>query len=648
MASEIKRCYDFGPFHFDSTRLSLECDDGPVQLPPKSLQTLKVLLERRGETVSREELMSKVWHEAFVEDSNLTVAVSLLRKTLSAIAGPDELIQTVPREGYRFIADVNETIHISEQPILVERLSMERITFDSELYEPETGRALFRRPSFRRGTAAAICTSLFVLVGIVYFWNPLKTASGVSENTIQNIAILPLRSAGGDGDSEALRLGIADSLITSLNNSGDLNVRSINAVSRYLDSQEEPVSIGKQLDVDRVIDGTYQIVSGKIRINLRMFETHSGLQVWSSSLNGDAANIFQLQDRLTTALSHSLGKQAPSLGLKPKMTDDISAYNDYLKGQHLVRLRGWNVEKSIPYFERAVNKDPNFAAAQAGLAAAYSMTPGNFEKALPLIETALRLDPNLADAHAVRGFFAVYHEWDWETAEVSFSRAIDLDPNSVSALHWRGEYFKMRGRFAEAESDLLRAIELDPLSLIILADLAELNHFAGNDHRAVEFARQALAIDPDHQYANLAMSRSLFRLGRIEDAFEYRLRYSIAEHNMLLPEEQSSYRQRMKALFLKGGPEAVSAAGYRNQRLRLARSADVYDRVKVNLDLARYEAANGRAEVAATRLLQAFSDLQRTGRSKGFMFKNIAVNPSFESLRTEPKFQQILRQMGLS
>lgn len=329
-------------------------------------------------------------------------------------------------------------------------------------------------------------------------------------------------------------------------------------------------------------------------------------------------------------------------------TENLSAYVDYLKGEHLLRQRGWSVKKSIPFFESAVASDPNYAAAHASLAAAYAMTSGHIEKSIPAVETALRIDPSLAEAHAVRGFYAVYHEWDWNTAEASFDRAIELDPNSVTAFHWRGEYRKLRGRFAEAESDLLRALELDPLSLTVLADISELHFFAGDDQKSIGYARQALEIDPDHQYANHAISRSLYRMGHIDDAFEHRLKYLAAEKNLTAPEEKAEYRQRMKEIFRSGGPDAIASYGFKNQERQLLNSKDLHERITASVNLARFEAAQGKRAVAASRLSEAFSELQRSGQPKGFLFRNIAVNPSFSALRPDPKFQLILRNMGLS
>lgn len=269
MASEIKRYYDFGSFRFDAQKVSLQYEDEPVPLPPKSLQTLKTLLERHGETVSRDLLISEVWREAFVEDSNLTVAVSTLRKTLASYSGSEVLIQTVPREGYRLIADVSETVHISEQPIVIERHTYNQLSVEAEAGQRRRPVALARRGRRRIAVTLGL-TVMITAIGLVVGWISSLEGREAIDGTVREIAVLPLRSAGGSTDDSALRLGIADSLISSLGQDPQLRVKSIGSVSRFLDSNEEPLFIARRLGVDQVIDGTYQIVNGSVRVNLRL------------------------------------------------------------------------------------------------------------------------------------------------------------------------------------------------------------------------------------------------------------------------------------------------------------------------------------------------------------------------------------------
>lgn len=329
------------------------------------------------------------------------------------------------------------------------------------------------------------------------------------------------------------------------------------------------------------------------------------------------------------------------------MSNNIEAFHDYVKGRHLLRLRGKNVAKSIPFFERAISADPDLVAAHISLALACSMMTGQFDRALPLIEKAMAADPDLAEAHAVRGFYAIYHEWDWEQAERSLERALELDPASVEALHWRGEYRKQRGHFAEAERDLLRALDLDPVSLILHSDLAELYYFARDDQKSVEYAQRALAIDPNYPYANNILGRAYSRLGRDVEAFHHWLEFTVAQRTFRDPAAENEFRRRMTSLFEKGGSKAVRA--YRLEGTKL--KARFIGRSKLEPDLAislaKLELRSGNLNAGIDHLASAFASIKENGSKRPFLFLNIAVDPTFDSIRSDERFRQMLREMRL-
>jgi DNA-binding winged helix-turn-helix (wHTH) protein/TolB-like protein/tetratricopeptide (TPR) repeat protein len=641
MASEIKRYYEFGSFRFDAQKLSLEFGNENVSLPPKSLRTLKVLLEHRGETVAREALMSEIWQETFVEDSNLTVAVSTLRKTLALLSGPEVMIQTVPREGYRFIADVNETVHISEQPLVVEKYRFERLSIADERLP---ARSLFpiHRPWLVLAAPAILCLAV-VSAALHYF----SFGSHTSDPGVQKLAVLPLRSLDTSADERAVRLGFADSMITRLAGFANTEVASLNTVSGFLDTDQDPTEIGRKLGVDLVVDGSLYKANGTTRLNVRLIRTNDGKQSWSGSFDIEDGSLFRHHDRIARSTAQALGLKAGTPSEQRIVTQNVDAYHSYLMGEYFLRLRGWNVMKSVPYFERAIELDPGLTRAYIGLATVHATNAARLEKAEAALAKAAELDENLAEVHALRGFIAMFHHWNWNEAERSFDRAIELDPASIAAYHWRGEYRKIRGRFDQAEDDLLRALELDPLSPVIRADLAELYYFAGNDHGSIRQNEQVLAIDPTNQAANMNISRSLNRLGDHDEAFHRYLEFSIAYRNFASKDEETKYRSFMAELYRKGGMKAIESRSERIGRHNSKKADDFYKRLRANIGLSMIELKRGEHQAALDRLSSVVAELNASGKPKNFILYTAAVNPAFEPVRNTPRFRRILAQMNL-
>jgi DNA-binding winged helix-turn-helix (wHTH) protein/TolB-like protein len=610
MRNLVKHFYEFGPFRLDADRHRLLRDGQLVPLPPKAMEALTVLIKHPGELLEREELMQAVWADTFVEDANLTVAISNLRKALGQNGDTAEYIETIPRVGYRFTAEVRE-IRQEAAPFIVEKHTLSKTVIEEETEDPPDSvtlattselpgisalSALSKRPQTVLG---AVCVLLAIALTAVYLRRgedrrPALTPSVVP--TINSLAVLPPKNMTNEGDN-SLSLGIADALITRLGSLSKPIVRPTSAVTRYIGTQENSVDVGRALNVDAVLEGTVQRSNGRMRVTLRLVDVASGAQVWAGTFNEPDGDVFKLQDSISQQVAQVLSGElthSERTLLTKRQTQNVDAYALYLKGNYFWNKRGGEVEKSIEYFRKAIELDPNFAQAYVGLANVYAVTSNRSPEAETLIEKALRLDSTLAEAHATYGFIKMFHHWDWVEAEKALDHAIVLNPNSPIVHHWKGVYLSLRGRLDEAKAEMHRALELDPLSLIIAADIGQLHFFAREYEQAESQCRKVLELDPNftlaHQY--------LFNI-----------------------------------YVLQGKADAAREAG-----VTVGRLAGVSSEHSPFIQAAGY-ALMGNND-------RAIASLERAWEEHVFLLPFINVDPHFDGLRADPRFVDLLRRLN--
>ena len=334
MKPPAKLFYEFGEFRLDAEKHRLLREGEIVAVTPKAVETLTLLIQQRGRLVERDDLMNSVWRDANVEPGNLDVTISKLRRALGENSNGQKYIETVPRLGYKFVADVREVVE--EVPALVvEKQTSGRIVIDEEITldgKSIAGR-LLPASSRRLAGMAAVAATVILTAGVLAYFQPWKrNAANSGAANIKSIAVLPLKSFGEGSDDKPLRLGFADALITSLGKINEVRVVSINSVSRYADLQKEPRDIGQDLGVDGVFDGTLQRANGKLRVTLRLIRTSDGQQMWTGSFDESESEIFRLQDAMAAQTA-----QALALNLRPKdqkrHTQSQDAYQAYLRGR---------------------------------------------------------------------------------------------------------------------------------------------------------------------------------------------------------------------------------------------------------------------------------------------------------------------------
>ena len=654
MQSQVRRTYQFGPFHLDAGERLLLKDGRPIPLPPKAFDTLLLLVENSGRLIEKEELMKSVWPDSFVEENNLNRSVYVLRKALGDSTGQARYIETVPKSGYRFVAGVVAIDDGAE--LIIERHTSEQIITEEEVVHSgpaEVGSSFkteFRAwpAKARSGLLFLVSRRLLLLSGLaviailgllVYFWSAGAFRRSSNPN-IKSIAVLPLKSLNDNAEDKALSLGFADALITSVRKIEELRVISINGVTRYADSPREPLEIGRELHVDGVFEGTLQKANGKLRVTLRLIRVSDGKQIWSGSIDESESDIFRLEDEMAARSARAL-----ALNLRPsdrkRPTENREAYQAYLRGRFFFDKRSQEYyEKAITEFERAIALDPNYGLAYAGLADVFALQANLggddrrnelYEKSRATATKALELDESLAEAHTSLAWIKRTHDWDWAGSEREFKRALELNPNYANAHQWYALLLLTLGRKDEALWQAELARELEPLSTIILRNYFTVVNLSREYERLPALAEQIASLS-DAPLADLrTRAASYSRNGNHAKVIE-------------IIEADQQARQ--------DGATGNVAAVY--QAIAYARTGQA-DKARGIIDRLKQEAA--RSTETAFRLASINAELGRKDEAIALLEQCYAarddrlvwlkVEPFFDSLRSDPRFQDLLRRMHL-
>jgi DNA-binding winged helix-turn-helix (wHTH) protein/TolB-like protein/Flp pilus assembly protein TadD len=628
-------------------------DGQPVPLTPKAFDTLLLLVENSGRLIEKEELMKSVWPDSFVEENNLNRSIYLLRKALGDSSGEAKYIETVPKSGYRFVGSVVELDNGAD--LLIERHTSEQIITEEEVHwgpsaveQPfkdesrstvANARTRSLSPSSRRVLTASVVVVIAILGLLIYFWSTQKIGRSANPN-LKSIAVLPLKSLNENADDKALSLGFADALITSVRKTVELRVISINGVTRYTDSPREPLEIGQELHVDGVFEGTLQKANGKIRVTLRLIRISDGKQVWSGSFDESESNLFHLEDEMAARSAQALaGNLRPQDAKRP--TESREAYQAYLLGRFFFDKRTHDYyDKAIAEFERAIALDPNYGLAYTGLADAYALQANAdkgdkrdelYEKSRATATKALELDESLAEAHTSLGWIKRTHDWDWAGSELEFRRALELNPNYANAHQWYALLLLILGRKEEAQSQIEQARELEPLSTIVLRNYFTVVQYRREYERLPALAEQIASLG-ESPIPNLTFRAAAYsRTGNSAKLIE-------------IVEADQQARQDKSTPIVVAVYQALAYT--RTGQLDKAREVVAFlkQEAKVNSDSA-YRLATIYAELG--RKDEAIALLERCYGVRDDRLVWLKVEPFFDSLRSDPRFQDLLRRMNL-
>ncbi len=457
---------------------------------------------------------------------------------------------------------------------------------------------------------------------------------------IDSLAVLPFENASGNPDHEHLSDGITGSLINSLATLPKLRVMAQSTVGRYKGQKIDPQAIGRELNVRAVLTGRMMQSGGALRIGAELVEVATGSQLWGGQYDRKSGDIFVVQDEISNEISEKLRLQltrAEKKRLNKRHTEDPEAYRLYLKGRH--HWNRWTEEgfnKAIEYFQKAVEKDPEYALAYTGLADSYvllgwnSYLPPNevFPKGKAAAITALRLDPDLAEAHTSLAAVLWLHDWQWEKAETEFKRSLEISPTYPTANHWYAEYVMTMGRHDEAITKIKTGQELDPLSLIINVAVGWAYYHARRYDEAVEQLLRAAELDPNYPVTNWILGLVHRKVGR------YELAIIEGEKGVNLSGGSPVMRAALAHTYGKAG-RTEEALQTLNDLTNLAKQKYV----------APYFIAGIHAGLGEND--RAIEYLERSYAEHCHWLIYLHIDPSMDSLRDDSRFQDLLRRVGL-
>ncbi len=639
MSKQIKQFYEFGPFRIDPSQRVLFREGKPVALPPKIFETLLALVERSGQIFEKEKLIEKVWPETFVEENNLAQYISALRKTLGDGRHEHRYIETIPRRGYRFVAEVREVRDEAAELSVRDRTAVRKIGEETEAVEQKSasqeteavGSSAWHR-NLRR-TIPVVTTLALALAGVI-FWVVVNTKPAdtrVGQPFMGSIAVLPFKALDASEREEYLGLGMADTLITKLSNIGRIKVRPTSAVRKYVGQEQDALAAGREQRVDAVLEGSIQRSGDKMRVTVRLLSVRDGSPLWAYKRDEVYADLFKLQDSISEEVAGALmlkltGQEKERLA--KRHTESIAAYQAYLKGRYFWNKRTpHDLQKAVEHFQQAVNIDPNYALGYAGLADCYVFLMEGAKRGEAL-RKALELDDTLVEAITTQAFHLSWQRWEWARAEKLFKQALELNPNYAPARHWYAFHLAALGRFPEAIEEINRARELDPLSLIINTDVGHILYLSRQYDQAIEAYRRALDMESNFSAARLRLGEAYEQKGMYEEAIaEYQKALSLSKDlttEAWLGRAYAVTGQKDKARKILGA-------------LKKLHKRDPHWFFQIAII---YEGLGAKD--------QAFEWLEKGSEPEAGYLTLLKVDPILDSLRSDPRFGILLNRIGLA
>jgi TolB-like protein/Tfp pilus assembly protein PilF len=563
----------FGVFEVDFRAGELRKGGMKIKLHGQPLEVLAMLLERPGEVVTREEIRQKLWPaETFVDfDHGLNKAVTKLREALGDDADNPRFIETLPRRGYRFLVPID-------------------------------------RPESRS-----------------------------VHSPIRSVAVLPLANLSGDPEQEYFADGMTDALITDLGKISALRVISRTSVMRYKGTKKPAQEIAQELDVDAILEGTVIRAGDRVRVSANLIQASPERHLWAESYERDLRDVLALQGDVARAVAREIEikltpRQQAQLGTSRPVNPE--AYEDYLKGRFfLSKFTREGEQKALGYFQQAIEKDPGYARAYAGMSTAYTLLTNfgvltanvGISKAKSAAAKAIEIDSAQNEAYSELGWIKMSYDWDFPGAEKEFQHAIELNPNFAPAHEGYSMLLAARGRFDESLAEMKRARDLDPLSLIINTDFCAVLYFARRYDLAIAQCNIALEIDQTFPMAHLQLAKVYQAKGMYEEAQTALLKEWTPDH------DPDNLRAMRKAYVTSGW------TGFWQKGLDLQQSRQ---RIPWSYARAVTYANLGKKEQALHWLEKAYED-------RFMLMIFLKVDPTFDALHPDPRFQELLRRIGL-
>jgi TolB-like protein/DNA-binding winged helix-turn-helix (wHTH) protein len=643
--SKPSNVYRFGHYQANTADLELRKSGIRIRLQPKPFQVLKVLLERAGQSVSREELKTLLWApDIFVDfDHGLNTAVNKIREALSDSAEEPRYIETLAN-GYKFIADISEqpeepfvaTAPIAAPPVATSPFAASPLAASPLATHPDSrGEVTWRK----RYLAPAVGIACLIAVVFLVFHTAPKVF-GTSSATIQSVAVLPLKNLSGDPSQEYFSDSMTDELITQLAKISSLNVPSAGSVVRYKNTSASASEIRRDLKVDAFLEGSVVRTGEKIRVSAQLIDARTDRHIWAEDYQGDLRDVLVLQNDIATAIAHSVkAKVAPadSPTVSAPHQVDPRAYDAYIRGRgYWLRSNTANeapgdVEKSGQLFRQAIQFDSSFARAYSGLADYYGVKAGQglipaeegWRKSEEASRKALALDDRLAEAHCSLASKMMFYDWNWTGAEREIQRGLELDTHYAVLHNLYSHLLSYTGRFDQSIVEARRAEELDPLG----------ERFAVQ--RALRFSRRydLFLTEVDKVFAQ-DPARIHKERARVYQATKRRAEEVRETDQKLRIEGCVPCADRLAKAYARKG-----YAGWLRERL------DALNEVSKDGKPMSFEHAE--LYVALGNTDEAMHYLEEGYREHTIELVRLQVNPAYDDMRTDPRFQDLVHRIGL-
>lgn len=524
MGPEESQTISFAEFELDARHRQLFRSGKVVSLNAKAFDLLLFLAENSGRVVSKEEIMNAVWNDQFVEESNLAVQMSALRTALGERAANARILLTIPGKGYQFVADVLEA-PVPRDEIFETTEGLP--SSDPKFTPPESPEVIEKNRSSRLMpiltlTGFLLVVAAAILIGRGYFASP---------EPVHSIAVLPFVDRNPSAD-DYLGDGLAESVIFSLSRIPALKVMSSDSAFRYRDLSVDAQKIGQDLGVASILTGRVTRTDDSVIIRAELVSTADNSVIWGEQFTRKTVDIENLQIDIARSIARLLQIKLTGSDerlLEKSLSDNYEAFQLYLAGRyHLNRLTDDGFLKGRDSFQAAIAKDPNFALAHAGLAEAHNLLSGwgavapndSFPLAKASALRALEFDESLAEAHTQLGIARLFYDLDWKGAEDEFKRAIEINPSFSDAHHMFAYALMAQGKFNEAKESVSLAREMDPLSILKLITVGNIFAFERKPEEAAVQYKKALEMDSNSGLAHWSLGNAYLQAHWFPEAIE--------------------------------------------------------------------------------------------------------------------------------
>ncbi|MGA7631332.1 MAG: tetratricopeptide repeat protein [Terriglobales bacterium] len=634
----------------------LDCAAGQLRRSGRILKIERIprdvllfLVQHRGELVTREQLVEKIWgKDVYLDtDNSINGAIRKIRQVLKDDPEQPRFIQTITGKGYRFIA-----------PVIVPAVAPAVARVTAPDTEPEAVAAVARPSSdqlvredsaawFRRWRVLgiSILATAIVLIaswGVYRQWFELQVRPSRSGGRVM-LAVLPFENLTGDAGQEYFSDGMTEEMITQL---GSLDPEHLGVIARtsvmhYKRSQEPLQQIAHELGVQYVLEGSVRRDADKVRITAQLIQMRDQTHLWARQYDREPKDVLVVQSEIAKEISdeiqNALGEHRPIARVaQPTLSaEGFEAYNLYLKGRYFWNKRTMGgFQQAAEYFQQAIDEDPNYGRAYAGLADTFTLMStwyvGPQSELMPKARTvalrALELDESLAEAHATLALIKENYDYDWPGSEKEFRRAIQLGPQYATAHQWYAEFLSWQGRFEEAFAESEQARQLDPLSLIIASDYAWILYDSRRYESALEQCRSLLELDPKYDRARDLMIPAYLQLGRYDEAVD------VMNHS---GREEGPWTWASRATVYSRLGHAEQA---RRELVKIEQLPD--SRPDRTPTLLRAYSGTGQKERLIDLLQRAYSEHSNA-------VVQIKVDPMYDPVRNDPRFTDLLRRVGL-